>query len=846
MKILGLNGWTERGHDGGASLIIDGKLIYAVEEERLTRLKHAYDTIPKKSIEHALNFSNLTLDDIDKFYIGWNYPDLFKMLNKKFITKKLMSKLIFGSERYANKIEYVTHHIAHAFSSFYPSNYNEALVFVIDGQGEYMATSIFSANKKTKKMDLLMETPISLGYFYAGVTKHIGFNSGEEGKTMGLASYGTPNYYEELKKFINVDENGILKCIFTINKKSKDEEVESLHKWEELLNKILPKRSEPIKKIDDSVQKYADLAASAEKLLEEIVITLVTKYIFDTDIHNICIAGGVGLNCPMSSAIESLNIVDNVFVQPASNDGGISLGAAIYGAVKNGDNVDIEMIPYLGDSFSEQDILNAIKEKNYEYEYYEDIEKQIALLLSKEKIVGNFQGRLEFGPRALGNRSILSSPLKKETLEKINNLKGREIWRPLAPAVLYDNQTDIFDSNIFSPYMTKNFGVLEKARKSIPVATHVDSTARVQSVTKKYNERFYNIINEFYKITNVPVVINTSFNLRGEPIVNTPLEAINSFEKIGLDYLALGNYIIKKKVKNENNELNSKNKTHEILNKDVYTQKTSNFVEDLESAKYYDALPRFSRNVYDLLEKKLNMSNKVIADVGCGTGRIAIDLLEYGNKVFAIDPDVNMRTICNDKCSKFKDKFILINGTASKMNIDNNIVDFVLVSQSYHRFDPKPFKEECKRVLKKDGKVLIIWYRLDWKNEVYSKLLSNLKECFKTYESRYGSLNEVDGSKNEEKENISSVKELFNNKYIIEEIESDFDMNLDEFINLCLSMHLFPIAHSLTTVTKIINSYEFDKEKYISNLNKIFIDYSKKGKLTLPLRVQIIYNEEEL
>ena len=547
MKVLGLNGWTERGHDAGASLIVDGKLVYAIEEERLTRLKHAYDTIPSKSIKHALKFENLKLDEIDKFYIGWDYPTLYKMLNEKFISKEEMSKQLFNNEKYANKIEYISHHLAHAYSTFYPSNYEEALVLVIDGQGEYMATSIYSANRNNKEMNLLMETPISLGYFYTAITKHVGFKSGQEGKTMGLAPYGKPSYYDELKKYIYLDEDGNLNCNFKINKTSKDEEEQSLIKWRELLETIIPKNLNSILQIDESVQKYADLAASAEKLLEEIVVNLVIKYVNETDIHNICIAGGVGLNCPMSSAIENLNIVDKVFVQPASNDGGISLGAAIYGAIKEGDNIDIEMIPYLGDESNDEEILSSIKEKNYEYEYFDDIEKQIAYLLSKDYIVCNFQGRIEFGPRALGNRSILANPMKKETLVKINTLKGREVWRPLAPAVLYDKQTTCFDSDIFSPHMTKNFNVLPDKENKLQAITHIDKTARVQSVTKKYNERFYNIIEEFYKITNVPVVINTSFNTKGEPIVCTPLEAIECFEKMNFDYLALGNYLIKRK-----------------------------------------------------------------------------------------------------------------------------------------------------------------------------------------------------------------------------------------------------------------------------------------------------------
>ena len=469
------------------------------------------------------------------------------MIGKEFLTKEELSEAIFGSQKYANKIEYVTHHVAHAYSTFYPAKYDKALALVIDGQGEYMATSVFLADKEKRDMKLLMETPISLGYFYAGITKHVGFRGGEEGKTMGLAPYGTPKYYEALKRLIYVDEEGNLKCAFSIKKESKDEEVASLEKWEELLNTIIPKNNEPIKQISEDIQDYADLAASGEKLLEEIVVALVKKYVKETDVHNIAIAGGVGLNCPMSSLIESLEEVDSVFVQPASNDGGISLGAAIYGAVKEGEDVDIKMIPYLGDEYTDEEILKAIEEKEYSYEYHENIEKVIADLLSQDCLIGNYQGRIEFGPRALGNRSILSSPIHPETLVKINTLKGREVWRPLAPAVMYDKQTEIFDSSIFSPYMTKNFQVLEEAKDKIPVATHVDNTARIQSVTKEYNEVFYNIIKEFDEITGVPVVINTSFNVRGEPIVNTPKEAINSFENIKLDYLAMGHYLIKRK-----------------------------------------------------------------------------------------------------------------------------------------------------------------------------------------------------------------------------------------------------------------------------------------------------------
>ncbi len=545
MKILGLNGWIERGHDGGATLIENGKLIFSVEEEKLICKRHAYDTMPLKSIEAALKFSGLKLDEIDGFYIGWDYESLYKMLGKEFITKEEMSEKLLGSPKYSDKINYVSHHLAHAYSAFIPSNYDESLVLVIDGQGEYIGTSLYLANRSVKEMKLLMETPISLGYFYTGITKQIGFRSGEEGKTMGLASYGKPIYIDALRKFIGIDKSGDLYCAFKIDKESKDEEDASLEKWEELLSTIMPKRSGKIEYITEEILSYADIAESGQKLLEEILTKIIKKYSILTGVKKVCIAGGVGLNCPSSSAIEQMPEIESVFVQPAANDGGISLGAAIKGALDKGDKVDIEMIPYLGPEFSDEEIEKVLKEKKYLYKKYNNIEEIIAKLIFDGNIVANFQGRLELGPRALGNRSLLASPKSYEMLVKMNELKGREVWRPLAPAVMHDKQIDFFGADTFSPYMTKNFNVVKEKVKDLMAITHVDNTARIQSVNKLYNERFYNIINEFYKLSGIPVVINTSFNVKGEPIVCTPEEAVDSFERMKLDYLAIGNYLIK-------------------------------------------------------------------------------------------------------------------------------------------------------------------------------------------------------------------------------------------------------------------------------------------------------------
>ena len=547
MKVLGLNGWTERGHDGGASLVVDGKLLFSVEEERLIGRRHAYDSVPTESIKACLDYAGLTLDDIDKFVFGWDYEKIYEMIGDKFISKEEMAEKLLGDKKYANKLEYLTHHIAHAYSTFIPSNYDKALVFIIDGQGEYMGTSLYLADRNNKDMKLLMETPISLGYFYAAITQQIGFRGGEEGKTMGLASYGEPVYVDELRKMIGLDEEGNIRCAFHIDKVSKDEEDATILRWEELLSKIIPKREGRIIEVDESIIPYANLARSAQEILAEIMTGVIRKYVKETGINDVCLAGGVALNCPTSSAIESMKEVNRVFVQPAANDGGISLGAAIKGAIDMGDDVRIEMIPYLGPEYSDEQIKEAIKKKEYKYDKFDNIEEVIARLLSEGKIVANYQGRLELGPRALGNRSLLASPEKYEMLVRMNELKGREVWRPLAPAVMYDKQSTCFDSEIFSPQMTKNFNVLNEMKNRLEAITHVDGTARIQSVTKEYNKLFYKIISEFYKLTGIPVVINTSFNVKGEPIVCTPEEAIDSFERMNLDYLALGKYLIKKK-----------------------------------------------------------------------------------------------------------------------------------------------------------------------------------------------------------------------------------------------------------------------------------------------------------
>lgn len=539
MKIIGLNGYTDRGHDGGATLIIDGKVVFAIEEEKLINKRHAYDCYPKESINTILNEFKLSLDDIDLFVYGWNYETIYKMIGNKNDIKKKMCEDILGDAKYENKFIFSEHHIAHALSSFYPSKFKKALSIVVDGQGEYMATSVYLC-EKNKFPKLVYETPVSLGYFYSAITCHIGFRIGEEGKTMGLASYGKPIYYDILKRYINENE-GKLISKFIIKKKSKDEEKETINKWSKILNDILPKREGSIENVDDEIIPYANLASSAQKLLEDILINFTKYYINKYNIHRICLSGGVCLNCSANSRIEEMADVKDVFIQPAANDGGVSLGAAMYGSLYLGEKIKKTFNIYSGTMLLPSEIETELKRLKLNYTYIKKIEDIIAEKLSCDEIVAIYNGRIEFGPRALGNRSLLANASNPDMIIKLNTLKGREVWRPLAPIVLYKDQTKYFNYKKKSLYMLKNTYV--KGNK-IPSVTHIDNTARIQTVTKKSNEHLYKILKSYTKISGTPVLINTSFNVKGEPLVNSVENAVISAKKMHISFLAIGNYFI--------------------------------------------------------------------------------------------------------------------------------------------------------------------------------------------------------------------------------------------------------------------------------------------------------------
>jgi len=561
MFILGINGWGNRSHDASACLIENGKLISMVEEERFLRQKHAYDALPINSTTFCLNNSKIGLDKIDFVAIGWDLPKHyqsrglnFPKTNKK-IVKHLFPKNQFKYKKYP-KVIFVPHHLAHAASSFFTSGFKDAAILVADGQGEKQSTSLFRA--KNNKIKLIKEFPIkdSLGYFFEAACKMVGLKTEDGGKIMGLASYGKTKIFnfDFIKLLPNGYSLGLKKDLLI--KKNVDEQEEIIKQWFKLWKNQFNITPEPpkyyfnnklIKREIDFNNKNKNFAASTQKSLEKIILHLAKILKEKSGSKNIILSGGVALNCSSNGNILDSKIFKNMYIFPASTDSGVSLGAALYvDSIKNR-NRKYKRIksPYLGPAFSNKKIKKVLDKNKIKYRFYKNISRKVAKLLTQDKIVGWFQGKMEIGPRALGNRSILADPRYKKNHKIVNKIKGRENWRPLAPSILSSHKNNYFEKNINSPFMLLAIKTNKKAEKEIPAVIHIDNTTRFQSVDNT-NKKYYNLIKEFYKMTRVPVVLNTSFNLNNEPIVCTPEDAIKTFYSSPLDCLAIGNFIINK------------------------------------------------------------------------------------------------------------------------------------------------------------------------------------------------------------------------------------------------------------------------------------------------------------
>ncbi len=598
-KILGISAFY---HDSAAALISDGKIIAAAQEERFSRKKHD-PSYPFNAIEFVLKEGNLKLNNIDavvffekpflKFerlletYLAFS-PKGFKSfsmampiwLREKLFQKKfLFDKLQDHDDNFKdiNKIKFSEHHFSHASSAFYPSPFEEAIILTLDGVGEWATTTLAIGKKNHIKMLKEIHFPHSLGLLYSAFTYYTGFkvNSGEY-KVMGLAPYGKPIFKELiLKKIIDLKEDGTFKLDMSYFNYATGLTMTN-KKFSDLFGR--PVRNPKKENLTDF---HMNIASSIQAVIEEIILKLTKNLAEIYKIKNLCLAGGVALNCVANGKIKKNSSIENIWVQPAAGDAGGSLGAALaywhqeLGNKRFINQKDSMRGSFLGPKFNENVVETELKNLKAKFKKldFNDLYKVVADNLSKQKTVGWFQGRMEFGPRALGARSILADPRSDKMQKELNiKIKFRESFRPFAPSILSEDINEWFEFNEKSPYMLmvaqiksnlrilpsekdKNlFGIdkLNLKRSLIPAVTHIDYSARIQTVHKDTNQRYYELINHFKKITGCPILVNTSFNIRGEPIVCTIKDAFKCFMGTNLDILVCENFLLFKDEQDKN------------------------------------------------------------------------------------------------------------------------------------------------------------------------------------------------------------------------------------------------------------------------------------------------------
>ena len=606
ISVLGISAFY---HDSAAAIIIDGEIIAAAQEERFTRKKHD-SNYPKNAISYVLAEAKIKLSEVDhivfyekpflKFerlletYVGFS-PKGFKSfsiamplwLKEKLFQKKMLFDELKKQDKNFDdlkKIYFSEHHLSHAASAFFSSPFEEALILTLDGVGEWATTTV-SIGKKNK-INIIKELnfPHSLGLLYSAFTYFLGFkvNSGEY-KVMGLAPYGKPTFKSLiLDNIVDLKDDGSFKL---------NMEYFNYATGLTMTNKKFSKLFDLKKRNSNEKlsQVHMDLASSIQAVTELIVLKISKHISQKYKLKNLCLAGGVALNCVANGKILKENIFDNIWVQPASGDAGGSLGAAQAFYFHELNNfrktslIDTMKGSYLGPEYSDKEVESELKKCRAVYKKLkpDEILKETAKILSEGKAVAWFQGRMEFGPRALGNRSIIADPRSKDMQKNLNlKVKFRESFRPFAPSILYDKVSEWFDINTESPYMTfvakvneskhlkisneeENLFGIEKInleRSQIPSVTHVDYSARIQTVHKETNLKFYGLIKEFEKITGCPILINTSFNVRGEPIVCNVKDAFNCLMGTNLDVLVCNNFILYKNEQNKNLIQDYKNK----------------------------------------------------------------------------------------------------------------------------------------------------------------------------------------------------------------------------------------------------------------------------------------------
>ncbi len=596
-------------HDSAAVLICDGEIISAVQEERFSRKKND-SSFPKNSIEYCLKSNNLDLRDIKNIvyyekplltferlletYLAvsprgarsfikamqvWVKEKLFLKSELKKNFKSIQKEIIKTEEPYIPEILFTEHHQSHAAAAFYPSPFQEAVILCMDGVGEWVTTSSWVGKGNKIKPLWEISFPHSLGLLYSAFTYYCGFkvNSGEY-KLMGLAPYGQPIYVNKIKEnIIDIKDDGTFKLNMKYFK---------YHRGFRMTSKEFHKLfgSAPRDSKEEITQFHMDLASSIQLVLEEIVLKIAHTLRKETGIKNICLAGGVALNCVANGKLLKKNIFDHIWIQPASGDAGSALGAALVGWYEHFkkprkiNSKDSMKGTYLGCKFSNEEIMIYLNKIKAPFETIEDEElfEKVALELKEGKVIGWFNGPMEFGPRALGGRSIIGDP-RNHQMQSVMNLKikNRESFRPFAPSILEEDVASQFEMECKSPYMLyvsrikkelcfdmteeqkKLFGIakLNIPRSKFPAITHVDYSARVQTVSKETNPRYYKLIDAFKRLTNCPLIVNTSFNVRGEPIVCTPQDAYRCFMRTEMDVLVLQNQLLHK-LRQPNNQKN--------------------------------------------------------------------------------------------------------------------------------------------------------------------------------------------------------------------------------------------------------------------------------------------------
>lgn len=557
--VLGISAYY---HDSAVALVKDGKIIFAIEEERLSRIKHD-NNFPSRALDFCLEQTNLKPDDIDiiayyekpllKFEriiqtftetYPHSFPPFYKSLPEQIVKKIKVESTIRNQLNYKKKIVFIPHHLSHASAVYFTSGFRGSPILTVDGVGEYATTCLWKASGNSILPLQTLSFPHSLGLLYSAFTAFLGFRVNEdEYKVMGLSAYGKPKYLPQIKKIIDVKEDGSFRLnlsYFSFR--------ETFQMWNKNFEQLFGK---PRQSKQPITQVHKNLAASIQIFIEDVYFKLLNHLYTLSPSANVCISGGVALNALANGKIYKNTPFKNVFIYGPAGDNGAAIGAALYTYYSHSKyaNRQSQTNLCLGSSYAKDEIGAILKSFKLPFEYFPekiDLIKKTARLLSQDKIIGWFNGRMEFGPRALGARSILANPRSKEMKQKVNLVKKREQFRPFAGAILEECVNDYFETpskKYFAPFMNFCFPVKKEKQAKLAAIVHEDNTCRIQTVGKQ-NGDFYYLISEFFRLTGTPCLLNTSFNLRGEAIVENPQKAVEDFLSTSLDYLILENFLV--------------------------------------------------------------------------------------------------------------------------------------------------------------------------------------------------------------------------------------------------------------------------------------------------------------